>query len=65
MSDLAAPLPEGLGGKLTAEGVGERPAVVAGVGRRQVIGLLFVVFGLLLLFALAPNLTSELRTFAF
>ena len=62
---VASPLPDGLGSKLTAEEVGERPAVVAGLGRRQVIGLLFVVFGLLLLFALAPNLSSERRTFAF
>ena len=65
MTHVTAPLPGGLGGQLTQEEIAQSPGVIAGFGRRQVVGVVFAVVGLLLVFALAPNLTSDKRTFAF
>lgn len=56
MTDAAAPtLP-------SVEAVGERRA---SFGRAQVLGIVFMAIGLLVRFALAPNLISDDRTFAF
>ncbi len=64
MTELSiAPMPEGLGHTLTEEEVGRITA--HRLGRRQVVGIGLAITGLLLAFAVAPNLTSEERRFNF
>jgi simple sugar transport system permease protein len=43
----------------------EPPGVERRFGRRQIVGLVFGVLGLLLLVGVAPSITSETRAFAF
>lgn len=64
MSDASAtPLPHGLGGELSE--VEAEFAPTRRFGRRQIVGIIFAVLGLVILVAVAPNLSTERRSFGF
>ena len=61
MTDAGAPMPTTLGMDLTEVGLATRWQFA----RRQIVGVLFGVLGLVLVVLVAPNLSSERRSFAF
>jgi general nucleoside transport system permease protein len=61
MTDAGAPMPTGFGIGINEVGLATR----RGLTRRQIVGAIFGVLGLVLAFIVAPNLSSERRSFAF
>lgn len=61
MTDAGTPMPTKLAPEITAEELGGNLQF----GRRAVVGGLFAIAGLLLLVAVAPNLSTDKETFAF
>lgn len=49
----------------TVEELGEDLVAIRRVGRQHIVGIVFGVLGLILLFAVGPGITSETRAFAF
>lgn len=61
MTDHGAPMPTRLAPEITEDELGRSLRF----GRRAVVGALFAIAGLLLLLAVAPNLSTDKETFAF
>jgi general nucleoside transport system permease protein len=60
-NEMSAPLP----GRLIGTGLNEELAISRRVGRRQIVGGLLGLIGLVLSLAIAPNLSSETKSIAF
>jgi len=60
-NEMGAPLP----GSLVGTGLGEELGLTRRVGRRQIVGGLLGLIGLILCFVVAPNLSSETKSIAF